>query len=158
MGNYSAIYINEILVKVKEITCALTTSVIWTTRLTKTSEFSSPFNGENHICWNTLVTSSWKKLTQKESKREYGSYISLSLLIPLDMAVTCSRVEKIYFLNVWSSSTTNWGHKNHTKEPNKKLYQVPLSKIVSTDKQWYEENINFLNTCNLINKKINIFL
>lgn len=66
---------------------------------------------------------------------------------------------KIYFLNVWSYSTTNnWGHKNHTKEPNKKLYQVSLSKIVWTDKQWYEENINFLYTCNLINKKINIFL
>lgn len=58
----SAIYINEKLLKVKEITCALTTSVIWTTRLTKTSEFSSPFNGENHICWNTLVTSSWEKI------------------------------------------------------------------------------------------------
>ena len=36
---------------------------------------------------------------------------------------------KRYFLNVWSYSTTNWGHKNHTKEPNKKLFKVSLSKL-----------------------------
>ena len=98
------------------------------------------------------------QLLGKKSKHEYGSYIWWSLLIPPDTTVTCSRVEKIFFWNVWSSSSTNWGHKNHTKEPNKKLYQVSLSKIVWTDKQWYEENINFLYTCNFINKKINIFL
>lgn len=69
-----------------------------------------------------------EKIDAKESKHEYGSYIWLSLLIPLDMAVTCSRVEKIYFLNVWSSSSTNWGHKNHTKEPNKKLISSILVK------------------------------
>ena len=129
MGNYSAIYINEKLFKVKEITCALTTSVIWTTRLTKTSEFSSPFNGENHICWNTLVTSSWEKIK---------TWVwQLHLMISFNSSwyrCNLQQSRKNIFLNVWSSSTTNWGHKNHTKKPNKKLFKVSLSKIVWTDK------------------------
>lgn len=130
MGNYSAIYINEKLLKVKEITCALTTSVIWTTRLTKTSEFSSPFNGENHICWNTLVTSSWEKIK---------TWVwQLHLIISFNSSwyhCNLQQSRKNIFLKiVWSSSSTNWGHKNHTKEPNKKLFKVSLSKIVWTDK------------------------
>lgn len=135
MGNYSAIYINEKLLKVKEITCALTTSVIWTTRLTKTSEFSSPFNGENHICWNTLVTSSWEKIDREKIKTWVWQ---LHLMISFNSSwYHCNLQQsrkKYFFLNVWSSSTTNWGHKNHTKEPNKKLFKVSLSKIVWTDK------------------------
>ena len=124
MGNYSAIYINEKLFKVKEITCALTTSVIWTTRLTKTSEFSSPFNGENHICWNTLVTSSWEKIKTLVWQ--------LHLIISFNSSwYRCNLQQsrkKIFFWNVWSSSTTNWGHKHHTKEPNKKLISSILVK------------------------------
>ena len=130
MGNYSAIYINEKLLTVKEITCALTTSVIWTTRLTKTSEFSSPFNGENHICWNTLVTSSWEKIK---------TWVwQLHLMISFNSSwYRCNLQQSrknIFFKMSGLLAPLIGDTKNHTKKPNKKLFKVPLSKIVWTDK------------------------